>query len=81
MCQETVSVVGAAIGAVGDGERGDTAMASFRCKDMGLECEFEIRDENKDELMWVVAVHADETHDMNRAPPEMMDKIKKAVKE
>ena len=56
-------------------------MASFKCKDMGLECEFEIRDENKDELMWVVAVHADETHDMNRAPPEMMDKIKKAVKE
>jgi predicted small metal-binding protein len=60
--------------------RGDTAMASFRCKDIGERCSFEVKDENRDELIWVVALHAEETHSMRRSQPEMMDKIKKAVK-
>jgi predicted small metal-binding protein len=55
-------------------------MASFRCKDIGMKCEFEIKDENRDELMWVAAMHADETHNLKLARLEMMDKIKKAVK-
>jgi predicted small metal-binding protein len=55
-------------------------MASFRCKDIGERCSFEVKDENRDELIWVVALHAEETHSMRRSQPEMMDKIKKAVK-
>jgi predicted small metal-binding protein len=61
-------------------EGGNTTMASFRCKDIGERCSFEVKDENRDELIWVVALHAEETHNMKRAQPEMMDKIKKAVK-
>ena len=55
-------------------------MASFRCRDIGVKCKFEAKDENRDELIWVAAMHAEETHNMKRAQPEMMDKINKAVK-
>ena len=55
-------------------------MMSFKCKDLGIDCDFEIKDENKDELLWVVAVHTDETHNMKKNKPEWMDKIKKAIK-
>jgi len=55
-------------------------MASFKCKDIGMKCKSEIKDENQDELMWVAAMHADETHNMKQPPTEIMDKIKKATK-
>ena len=55
-------------------------MASFRCKDIGERCGFEVKSENRDELVWVAAMHAEEAHNMKRTQAEMMDKIKKAVK-
>ena len=55
-------------------------MASFKCKDIGMECKFEVHDENEDELMKIVALHAENTHNMKDVPPDMMEKIKKAVK-
>ena len=61
-------------------KEGYTTMASFKCKDIGMKCEFEIKDENRDELMWVVAMHADETHNLKQDHFEIMDKVKKAIK-
>ena len=55
-------------------------MSSFKCKDIGIKCAFEINDENKDELLWVVATHTNETHNMKDTTPEWMYKIKKAIK-
>jgi predicted small metal-binding protein len=55
-------------------------MASFKCKDMGMKCGFEVKDENQDELMSIIAMHADKTHNMKQPSAEMMDKIKKAIK-
>ena len=55
-------------------------MMSFKCKDLGMKCDFEIKDDNKDELLWVVAMHTDETHNMKKATSDWMDKIKKAIK-
>jgi predicted small metal-binding protein len=59
----------------------DTKMMSFKCKDLGIKCGFEIKDENKDELLWVVAIHTEETHNLKRATSNWMDKIKKAIKQ
>jgi predicted small metal-binding protein len=55
-------------------------MASFKCKDVGIKCGFEIKDENQDEMMKLIAVHAEQTHNMKDVSPEMKEKIKKAIK-
>jgi predicted small metal-binding protein len=55
-------------------------MPSFKCKDIGMNCGFEVKDENQDELMAVIALHADKTHNMKQPTPEVADKIKKAIK-
>jgi len=52
-------------------------MASFKCKDLGMKCSFEIKDENQDELMQIIGLHADKTHNMKAIPPDMMEKVKK----
>jgi len=55
-------------------------MASFKCKDIGMKCGFEIKDDNEDELMKLGAMHAQNTHGMKEVPPETVEKIKKAIK-
>jgi predicted small metal-binding protein len=55
-------------------------MASFKCKDLGMKCGFEVKDENQDELMKIIALHAENTHKIKETPPEMAEKIKKAIK-
>ncbi len=55
-------------------------MASFKCKDLGMKCGFEVKDENRDELMKIIAMHADGSHGMKDVSPEMAEKINKAIK-
>jgi predicted small metal-binding protein len=55
-------------------------MASFKCKDIGMKCGFEIKDENMDEMMKEIAMHGEMTHGMKGASPEFMEKLKKAIK-
>ncbi len=55
-------------------------MPSFKCKDLGMKCAFEIKDENQDELMAMIAMHGEKTHNMKQPSPNMMEKIKKAIK-
>lgn len=55
-------------------------MPSCKCKDIGMKYKFEIKDENRDELMSLVVQHAEKTHNMKEIPPETIEKIKKAVK-
>ena len=55
-------------------------MPSIKCKDIGIQCGFEVKDENKDELMQILALHAEKTHKMKTIPPDVMQKIQKAIK-
>jgi predicted small metal-binding protein len=55
-------------------------MASFKCKDLGMSCGFEVKDENEDELMQIIALHAEKSHSIKNVPPDMKEKIKKAIK-
>ena len=55
-------------------------MASFKCKDVGMKCGFEIKDENQEELMKIIALHGEKSHNMKEISPDVMEKVKKAIK-
>jgi predicted small metal-binding protein len=61
-------------------KQGGQKMASFKCKDMGMKCGFEVKDENQDEMMEIIALHAKKSHNMTQLPPDMVEKVKKAIK-
>jgi predicted small metal-binding protein len=56
-------------------------MASFKCKDMGMDCEFEVKDKDQGELMQIVILHKEKTHNQKvPLPPDVMEKVRKAIK-
>ena len=56
-------------------------MASFKCKDMGEKCDFEVKDENQDELIQIIGLHTERTHNMKQPlPSDMMAKMRIAIK-
>jgi len=55
-------------------------MPSLKCKDIGMKCGFEVKDEDRDELLKIVALHAEKTHNIKQIPPDLMEKINKAIK-
>jgi predicted small metal-binding protein len=55
-------------------------MPSIKCADIGMDCTFEVKDENRDEMMQVLLLHAEKTHNMKVVPPDIMHKIQKAIK-
>jgi predicted small metal-binding protein len=56
-------------------------MLTFKCKDMGMEDEFEIKDENEEEIVQLITLHAQKTHGIKKMTPEMLNKIKRAIKD
>ena len=56
-------------------------MPSFKCSDTGMTCPFETSADTEEELMEKIAEHAKEAHDMDPVSPEMMEKVKQAIKE
>jgi predicted small metal-binding protein len=55
-------------------------MPSFKCSDTGMACPFETSAPTEAELMPKIAKHAREAHGMKTIPPDMMEKVKKAIK-
>lgn len=55
-------------------------MPSFKCSDLGMKCAFEIKDEDKDEMMKMIAMHGEKTHGIKEIPADMKAKIEKAIK-
>jgi predicted small metal-binding protein len=56
-------------------------MPSFKCKDIGMQCPFEAKANTKEELMKKITEHATKVHKMPTPfPPDMMEKVKKAIK-
>ncbi len=55
-------------------------MASFKCKDIGMNCGFEVHGAaTKDEVMQLAAVHARATHGMESIPSDVAAKIDAAI--
>ena len=55
-------------------------MASFKCKDIGMNCNFEATAKSEAELMPKIQEHASKAHNMKTIPPDTMAKVKKAIK-
>jgi predicted small metal-binding protein len=56
-------------------------MASFKCADLGMACAFEVKGaKNADEVMGIAAVHAKSAHGISSPPPDLVAKIKQAIK-
>ena len=55
-------------------------MPSFACKDIGMTCGFETSAPTEAELMPKIAAHAKSVHKIDPVPPDLMAKIKKAIK-
>jgi predicted small metal-binding protein len=55
-------------------------MPSYKCN-MGQSCDFEAKDKNQQELVQIIALHAETTHNMKRPlPPDIMEKVNKQIK-
>jgi predicted small metal-binding protein len=54
-------------------------MPSFKCKDIGMDDNFEVRNDNEDELLKIIALHAKSSHKIKEITPEVMNKIKRAI--
>jgi predicted small metal-binding protein len=55
-------------------------MPSFACKDIGMDCKFETTAPTEAELMKKIAEHAMTAHKMVTIPPDVMAKVKAAIK-
>ncbi len=55
-------------------------MPTFACKDIGMACPFKAEAATEPELMKKIAEHAKSAHGMDQVPPDVMAKIKKAIK-
>ena len=56
-------------------------MASFKCADLGMNCGFELKGaKDADEVMTIAAAHAKSTHGINSPPPELVAKIRQAIR-
>ena len=52
-----------------------------RCRDVGVNCDFEARAENEEEILKKCAEHASREHNMMEIPPEIIEKIREAIRE
>jgi len=53
----------------------------LRCRDVGVDCDHVIRAETEEELMRKVAEHAKTVHGITEISPELVAKVKSAIKD
>ncbi len=51
-----------------------------RCRDLGVDCDFEARAETEEEILKKCAEHASKDHNVTEIPPEVVEKIRKAIR-
>lgn len=51
----------------------------LRCKDIGMDCDFEARAETEDELLEQAAQHAAEVHEIPEMTPDLVEKVRGAI--
>jgi predicted small metal-binding protein len=53
----------------------------LRCRDVGLDCEGELRAETEEEIMRQAAEHARTTHSMTEMSPEVVQKVRAPIRD
>ncbi len=56
-------------------------MKSIRCRDVGVDCDFEARGETVEDVLRACSEHAKAEHGMNQIPPELAAKVRAAIRE
>lgn len=52
-----------------------------RCREVGVDCDFEARGETEQEVLQKCAEHAKSAHGMDEIPPELAAKVRGAIRE
>jgi predicted small metal-binding protein len=52
-----------------------------KCRDLGFDCDAEVRAESTEKALEMVAQHAKEAHEMDEVTPELVEKVHKVMKE
>ena len=53
----------------------------LRCRDVGVDCDFEVRAETEEEILQKAAEHAAKDHNMTEIPPEVVEKIRQVIRD
>ena len=53
----------------------------INCRDVGVDCDFEARAETEEELFQILTEHAKNDHGMEGIPPELVEKVRAAIRE
>jgi predicted small metal-binding protein len=52
-----------------------------RCREVGVDCDFEARGETEQEILDKCAEHGRTAHGMQQLPPELVEKVRAAIRE
>jgi len=52
----------------------------LRCRDVGLDCDFQARGDTEDEVLRQAATHARTAHQITEMPPELAAKVRAAIR-
>jgi len=53
----------------------------LRCRDVGMDCDFEARAETEEEILKKAAAHAQTVHNMKDIPKEVLEKVRAAIRD
>ena len=53
----------------------------LRCRDVGMDCDFEARAETEEEILKKAAEHAETAHNMEEIPEEVLAKVRAAIRD
>lgn len=53
----------------------------LRCRDVGMDCDFEARAGTEEEILKKAAEHAETAHNMKDIPKEVLEKVRAAIRE
>jgi predicted small metal-binding protein len=60
----------------------ETNMAkTVSCRDVGMDCDFVAKGETNEDIMQQAAEHARTAHNMAEIPPEVVDKVRGAIRD
>jgi len=53
----------------------------LKCRDAGVDCDFVARGESEEEILQKAAAHAKADHGMDQIPPELVAKVRAAIRD
>lgn len=60
----------------------DGKMSKFKCKDIGMKCDFEVKGAgSRQEVAQIAQVHAQQTHNLTSMTADMQQKMNAAIKD